>query len=172
MGRMGTAPNQAGIFNEPPKERSFPATAIAIAAVAVVLLVALFVAMGRRKGSAGDANYAPNIAVSGLQVSAADNIAGGTTVYVDGTVKNNGPATVTGVTMQAAFASNGGAAPQVQTDQAKALRTKDPVDLEPFSSQPLAPGASEDFRLIFEGVKDQWDQQTPKVVVLSATTRQ
>ena len=171
MGRMGTAPNQAGMFNEPPKERSFPTTAVAIAAVAVVILVVLFVTMGRRKGSEGNANYAPNIAVSALQVSAADNMAGGTTVYVDGTVKNNGSATVTGVTMQATFASNGGAPPQVQSDLAKALRTKDPVDLEPMASQPLAPGASEDFRLIFEGVKDQWDQQTPRVVVLSAETR-
>lgn len=171
MGRMGTAPNQAGMFNEPPKERNFPTTAVAIAAVAVVVLAVLFVAMGRHSGSAGNANYAPNLALSELQVSAADNMAGGTTVYVDGKVTNNGSATVTGMTAQATFASNGGAAPQVQTDQAKALRTKDPVDLEPMSSQPLAPGASEDFRLIYEGVKEQWDQQTPQVKVLAATTK-
>jgi len=158
------------MFSEPTPEREFPTAAVSIAAVAVVILVALFVMFSHRKASLGN-EYASNITLSGITVSAASNMAGGTTTYVDGHLTNNGPASVTGVTMQATFAGQNGAPAQVENDLAKAIRTKDPLDLEPMSQAPIAPGASADFRLIFEDVKDTWDQNTPQVKVVGATTK-
>ena len=98
-------------------------------------------------------------------------MAGGTTTYVDGHLTNNGTKTVTGVTLQASFTMPDGTPPQVESDFAKAIRTRDPLDLEPMNSAPIPPGGGADFRLIFEDVKPGWDQQAPKLAVVGATTR-
>lgn len=168
---MGATPND-GMFHEPPQERSFPVAAVAIAVVAVLILGAVLVTIGRRHGSAyGDAAYADKITISNAEVSAATNMAGGSTTYVDGTLTNHGDRTVTGVTVQATFAMGDGSAAQVESDLAKAIRTKDPLDLEPMNQQPIPPGGSADFRLIFEDVKDGWDQKLPALKVVGATTK-
>jgi hypothetical protein len=58
----------------------------------------------------------------------------------------------------------------VETEQAQIIRTRDPiVDLVPMSAAPLAPGAGADFRLVFESVKDGWDQKAPQLKVLGVT---
>jgi hypothetical protein len=168
--KMARMSSPSPMFNEPPQEKSFPAAAVAIAAIAVALLVVLFVLMEHGHQSGGDAGYAQNVVLTDVAVSAADNMAGGTTTYVDGHLTNKGSATVTGVTVEATFLNNDGST-QVQTDVAKGIRTRDPLDLEPLAADPVAPGAGADFRLIFEGLKDGWNQQAPRVKVISVTTK-
>jgi hypothetical protein len=168
---MAANPNDA-LFHEPPSERSFPTTAVAIAVVAVLILAATVIMIGRRHGATyGNAAYADKITISDAEVSAASNMAGGTTTYVDGKLTNHGDRTVTGATIQATFATSDGSAAQVESDLAKAIRTKDPLDLEPMDQQPIPPGATADFRLIFEDVKPAWNQQLPTLRVVGATTK-
>jgi hypothetical protein len=45
------------------------------------------------------------------------------------------------------------------------------VDTEPLSAAPLGPGGEADFRLIFEGVSDSWDQKTPNLQIVQVSTR-
>ena len=43
--------------------------------------------------------------------------------------------------------------------------------LPAVSAAPVAPGAGADFRLIFEGVTDAWNQQPPALQVTGVSTR-
>lgn len=165
------------MFAEPPRERQFPTTAVAIAAVAIVILVVVLVLLGRRHGPAMNPNtlqpiaaYAPELALSNIAMSQSTNMAGGESTYIDGHVVNNGPKTVTGVTIQASFL--GGAQPALQTAPLDVIRMRQPeVDVEPLSVAPLAPGAGADFRLIFEGVSQDWNEQQPALRIIDVQTK-
>ena len=53
------------------------------------------------------------------------------------------------------------------------IRTREPyVDIEPVNAAPLAPGASQDFRLIFEDISPMWNQQLPQIKVLNVGTKE
>jgi hypothetical protein len=164
-------PGGDALFHEPVREKAFPTAAVAIAAVVVVVaIVALLIAGRHRTGPAGGAAYAGNLDVSNLQVSQSESLSGGRSTYVDGHVLNRGDKTVTGATVEAQFA--GGSQPQTLTSPVSIIRTRQPyVDTEPMSSTPLAPGAQADFRLIFEGVNDSWDQQMPTLRVVQVSTK-
>jgi hypothetical protein len=174
-------PGGGGLFTEPVREeRSFPTAAVSIAAVAVVILVAVLALLGRRHSAAQGspdtlrplAAYAPNLKITGLAMSEATSFSGGKSTYVDGHVTNTGPATVDGITLQVLFASDGGGAPQLETVPMVLVRTRQPyVDTEPVSAAPLAPGASGDFRLIFEGIRPEWNQQTPEIHIVDVSTK-
>jgi hypothetical protein len=45
------------------------------------------------------------------------------------------------------------------------------VDLEPVSAAPIEPGQSRDFRLIFDTVPAEWNQQYPEIRVVSVHAR-
>ncbi len=152
--------------------RAFPPAAVSIAAVVVVIIVVLLVAVGRhRSATAGGAAYAANLELTNLQPSQSESLSGGRSTYVDGQIVNHGNQTVTGATVQATFAADGGQ-PQVLSAPVSIIRTRQPyVDTEPLSAAPLAPGAQADFRLIFEGVSDNWNQQTPALKVVQVSTR-
>lgn len=171
------APEKApdGLFTEPPKERSFPTAAVIVAAVVVVVAAAVLVVVGRHGGSSNaqqSAAYASSLQLKDLQVSQSESYAGGRSTYVDGHVVNTGGKTVTGVTVQAVFAGDGGQPAQVETAPLALIRTREPyVDTEPLSAAPLAPGAQAEFRLIFEDVNDNWNQQVPEVHITEVQTR-
>lgn len=173
------SPNpSSGLFTEPPKERSFPTTAVVLAAVAVLVVVAALLIVGRHKTVYAPttvqplAAYASNLELSALQPSESESLSGGQSIYVDGHIVNHGGQTVTGITVQALFANDAGQPPQVETVPLAIIRTRQPyVDTQPLSAAPLAPGGQADFRLIFEGVNDSWNQQTPAVRVIGVETR-
>lgn len=184
-GQQPTSPGAerpgSGIFQEPPREeRSFPTTPVAIAVAAVLVLVGVLVFLGRRHAAgAGSldalqpvAAYAHNLKVSGLQMSESTSFSGGKSTFIDGHITNTGTATVTGITAQVLFASDGGGAPQLETVPVSLVRTRQPyLDTEPVSAAPLAPGAGADFRLIFEGIRPEWNQQTPEIHFTEVATR-
>jgi hypothetical protein len=165
-----------GMFTDPPApEKTFPTVPVAIAAVAVLVVLAVMVIMGRRHaGAAGTpdtlrplAPYAANIKFSGLAMSESTSFSGGKSTFIDGHVTNAGPATVTGITVQVLFSSDAGGAPQLETVPVSLIRTRQPyLDTEPVSAAPLAPGAGADFRLIFEGIRPEWNQQMPEIHVV------
>lgn len=170
-----------GIFAEAPKaERTFPTVAVAIATGAVLLLLLVLVLVGRHHGTAAGAPdmlrpLAPDAAkirFTGLELSESTSFSGGKSTFLDGRVMNAGSETVTGITVQVLFASDGGGAPQLETVPVTLVRTRQPyVDTEPVSAAPLLPGASAEFRLIFEGIRPEWNQQVPEVHVVGVQTR-
>jgi hypothetical protein len=164
-------PQPTPMFNEPTPARSFPTTSVAIAAVAVAILVTVLVLLGRR-GATGPAPntvlpaaaYAPNLVLSDLQMSESSSMSGGKQTYIEGHIVNHGPATVTGITVQVVFANDVRMPPQVETGPLNMIYMRDPyVDTRPVSASPLGPGAQGDFRLIFDDINENWNQQLPKV---------
>jgi hypothetical protein len=160
-------------FHEPPQERSFPTTAVAIAAVAVVVLVVVLVMMGRRNGKATlDASYAPQLALSNISMSESDTMTGGKVTYLEGHIQNNGPATITAVTVKTMFPDDVQMPPQTETTPLRLIRIREPeIDTEPVSAAPIAPGKGADFQLIFENVNSNWNEQQPTINVVGVETK-
>ncbi len=167
------------MFREPTPERRFPMVAILIAAVVIGILVTALVLAGRRHTSGGAANrllpaapYASNLVFRNLQMSESSSMSGGKQTYVEGQIANRGPATVTGITVQALFANDAAMAPQIDTEPLNIVYMRQPyVDTHAVSASPLAPGAHEDFRLIFDDVNSNWNQQLPQLRVTQVSTR-
>jgi hypothetical protein len=161
------------MFAEPLPEKSFPTTAVSIAAVAVLLVAALLILMSRRAPApVANAAYAPNLVITGIQMSEADSQTGGKLIYIDGRITNRGPATVTAVRVQVAFPNDQGAPAQTETVPVNIIYMREPyLDTRPVASSPLAPGAGADFRLIFDDVADSWNQQLPQIQIKQVSTK-
>jgi hypothetical protein len=159
-------------FRMEPREKSFQASTVAIAAAVVLIGVIVLLVMGRHKaGPGGGAAYGANLELTNLQPSQSESLSGGRSTYLDGHIVNHGNQTVTGVTVQAAFGVDGGQ-PQTLSAPVAVIRTREPyVDTEPLSMAPLPPGGQADFRLIFEGVSDSWDQKAPTLQVTDVSTK-
>lgn len=160
------------MFQEPEREaRGFPLAAIAVAVVVLLVVAGLLLVFGRRHTdpatAVGTANaaYAPKLALSDVQMSESTSLSGGKETFVDGRIANGGSSTVVGATVQVTFPADG-AAPQTETVPVTLIRTRQPyVDTEPMSAEPLAPGASGEFRLTFDDVRPDWNQQVPSIRV-------
>ena len=165
------------MFTPPPAERAFPTTAVAIATVAVVILVAFLVLLGKRKPESLNqiqplATYAPSLQISGVEMSESTSLSGGKSTYIDGHITNHGQSTVTSITAQVLFANSEKMPPQVETVPVALIRTREPyVDTQPVSASPLGPGAEREFRLIFENIGSNWNQQVPEIHVVAVKTR-
>jgi hypothetical protein len=158
------------LFQEPPQEKSFPTAAVAIAAIVVVIVVVGLLVMGRHKAAPEGSSYAAHLTLTNLQMSQSESLSGGKSTYLDGHIVNNGNQTVTGVTVKAEFDVDGGQ-PQTLTAPVAIIRTRQPyVDTDPLSAAPLTPGGQADFRLIFEGVSDSWNQQMPTLQIIETAT--
>ena len=123
-------------------------------------------------GQARD-DYADRLTLSDLQMSESTSLSGGKSTFIDGQVRNSGSETVSGATLQVSFANDEALPPQTVTLPLALIRTHDPyVDTEPLSAAPLAPGSSHEFRLIFEGVAANWNQQLPSIRIVHVLTVQ
>jgi len=157
-----------------PHERNWLPWIVAAVAVAVVVgLVIYFGGQGGAKTTIASINpYAAQLSFGKIQLSQASNFAGDQLTYVDGTVTNHGHRTVTALSVQVQFGNDKGQPPQSEELPLALIRTRQPyVDTEPVSAAPLKPGASQDFRLIFDNVSPLWNQQVPTIQVASLSTR-
>jgi hypothetical protein len=165
-------------FAEPTPGRNFPTTAVAIAAVSLAILVAVLVLLGRRQeGSPAPksllpvAAYASNLEFTNLQMSESSSMSGGKQTYIEGHITNHGPSTVNGITVQVLFGNDIDMPPQIETGPLNLIYMREPyVDTRPVSASPLAPGSGSDFRLIFDDISDNWNQQLPKIRVTHVST--
>jgi hypothetical protein len=144
--------------------------------------------------------YAANLVITNLQMSQSSNLAGGQLTYVDGQITNQGNRTLTGITVQILFHNGApppapaptpgsisiapppsnqiakqteaaGGVAQNETQELKFIRMREPyIDVEPVSASPLKPGASRDFRLIFESVAPGWDGAYPEIRIIHANS--
>jgi hypothetical protein len=151
-----------------------------VAAVGLLLLLAVALLLRGGKPNAHAAQnvvlppdpYAHNLVFSQLAMSQSTSLSGGTSTFIDGRVKNTGTGTVTSITMQVLFRNDLGLSPQVETLPLTLIRTHEPyVDTEPVSAAPLKPGDEAEFRLIFETVAANWNQELPELVSVKVAAR-
>jgi Protein of unknown function (DUF2393) len=111
--------------------------------------------------------YAVNLPITGLQMSEASNFAGGKVTYMDGQIANNGPKTITGVIVQVVFRNELGELSQKEVMPINLIRTREPyVDTQAVSASPIRSGDQREFRLIFDHVTMDWNQQYPEVRII------
>ena len=163
---------------EPAQERNWlPVTAAAAIVLAVVVGLALIYGRGKSAPavtpiSATTDPYAGNLPISNLQMSESANLAGSKVTYVDGTIANTGNRTVTEITVQVLFRDPAHEVAQNETQPLNIIRTRQPyVDVEPVSAAPLKPGASEDFRLVFDTVAEDWDGAFPEIRIIRVESK-
>jgi hypothetical protein len=144
-----------------------------VAVIAILFVVGIAFLVGSRREArttSGIDPYAAHLAIGNVQISQANNFAGDQLTYVDGTILNRGDKTVTSIAVRVLFANDDGEPPQTKRVPLTLIRTRQPyVDIEPVSAAPLKPGASQEFRLIFDDVSPLWNQQIPKVEVANVT---
>lgn len=168
--------------NEPGKEpRSvFPWV---IAGVVIALIVIAFLLMGRGPAVSNQSNpgasalaptaaYAKDLAITNVRMSESSSLSGAKQTYIDGDIENNGTQTLTGITVQVVFMDFTGHIGQKNTMPMEWIRTHEPyIDVEPVSAAPIAPGQTREFRLIFDHVTDQWNQQYPEIRVIAVGSK-
>jgi hypothetical protein len=116
--------------------------------------------------------YSASLPISNLQMSESTSMSGGKQTYIEGHIANHGPKTVTGITVQVVFANDLHMAPQIETGPLNLIYMRQPyVDTRPVSASPIAPGGEADFRLIFDDVSDNWNQQLPQIRIPQVQTR-
>jgi hypothetical protein len=152
-----------------------------VAAVVVIVgigALAILGGRGSRQAEAGGTGMAPadpyaaNLPVSGLRMSEATSFSGAKVTYVDGQITNNGSQTLSAITVQVGFHSDTGQFALRLALPLSFIRTRQPyVDLEPVSAAPIGPGQSRDFRLIFDTVPAEWNQQYPEIRVVSVRAK-
>ena len=178
----GPPPNPSSDIEPPdfvPKSESpeseVPWIPIAFGAIflaVVVGLAILFFAAKSRTGSPGPGPYASQIALSDTKISQAQNFVGGVVTYLDGTVINNGDQTVTAAEVEAIFKNSLGQVVQQERQPLKILRRTGPYpEALDLTFTPLAPHQQAEFRLIFEHISADWDQQVPALRLVSVRAK-
>jgi hypothetical protein len=154
-----------------------PVSAWIVAGMVVLAILAGLIFVGRKKtttltGIQPLASYAANLPLSGLQMSESTSLSGGKSTFIDGKVRNTGGQTVSGVTVQVLFRNDEGMPPQVETVPLMLIRTREPyIDTQTVGSAPLKPGEEREFRLIFESIPANWNQQMPEIHIIQAETK-
>jgi hypothetical protein len=175
------AASERALFAAPAPEAASSAKTPWIVAAAVVLLVLggiVLTAKGHRTDAAVNqilqplAPEASSLAISDVAMSESTSFSGGKSTFIDGVIHNNGTKTLTGATVQVIFANDEQLPPEIETLPLSLIRTRQPyVDTEPVSAEPIAPGGQAEFRLIFEGVGANWNQQVPAIHIVKIATR-
>ena|ERR1700691_3169704 len=139
---------------------------IAIAVVAAIAIGAALLLRSEPKAASGPPPYAANLKLSDFKMSAAENFVGHTISYVDGSVTNSGDKTVTHIMDRVNFKDDMGQLAQREDVPMQVLKTDGPYpEAVDFSVSPLPPGQSKPFRLTFESISAQWNQQVPEIQV-------
>jgi hypothetical protein len=165
---------EPAIFGSQPDERpSYPMAAWGVAALIAIVLVGGLVYIGHKQPAAAPSTlqpadaYAVSLPLSQFAMSESTNLTGGKLTYLDGHLANTGNRTVTEITVQVVFQNDEAMPPQIDTVPVTLIRMKEPyIDTEPVSSRPLKPGDDREFRLTFETVPENWNDQMPEVRVI------
>ena len=102
------AKNAEMFTTKPPEGGGVPVLAWGVAGLAVLVVVAILVLMGRHKAATPNtvqplAAYAANLPLSQLAMSESTSLSGGKSTFVDGHIRNTGNQTVTGITVPKLF---------------------------------------------------------------------
>ena len=145
-----------------------------VAAALVVLLLLVLLITGKHHAPASNSilppdPYAVNLVFTDLLPSESTSLSGGKSTFVDGHVRNTGTRTLTAATLQVLFLNDEANPPQVETVPLTLIRTREPyIDTQLLNLAPLGPGEDREFRLIFENITTNWNQQPPQIHLVSA----
>jgi hypothetical protein len=173
------ASGEPQIFTAEPEERGgLPLATWGVAALIVLVAVGALLFFGWKKPAVAPSTlqpadaYAANLPLTQFAMSESANLTGGKQTYLDGHIGNTGNRTITSVTVQVVFQNDMDLAPQIDTVPLTLIRMKEPyIDIEPVSADPLKPGDDREFRLTFETVPDNWNQQMPEVRIIHTDLR-
>ena len=137
----------------------------------VLLIVAAFTVFGllgrSRNINPGDP-YLAKLQLSNLHMATAQNFAGGSVTYIEGTVTNAGDRKIVGASVQAVFKNSLGEITQRETLPLTVVMPNTPyIDYGTLDRAPLAPGQSRDFRVTLESLTPDWDGQLPQLKPVS-----
>ncbi|MGH9596769.1 MAG: DUF2393 family protein [Edaphobacter sp.] len=169
--------NDAMFASKPPEGGGIPVMAWGVAGLAVLIVVAVLILVGRHKTPAPTtiqplAAYAANLPLSQLAMSESTSLSGGKSTFIDGHIHNTGSQTVTGITVQVLFRNEEAMPPQIETVPLSLIRTREPyIDTQSVSAAPLKPGDERDFRLIFESIPANWNMQMPDIHITEVATK-
>jgi hypothetical protein len=173
-----TSARNSEIFaSKPPEGGGIPVMAWGVAGLAVLVVIAVLLMMGRHKAAAPNtvqplAAYAASLPLSQLTMSESTSLSGGKSTFVDGHIQNTGNQTVTGITVQVLFRNDEGMPPQIETLPLSLIRTREPyIDTQSVGSAPLKPGDEREFRLIFESIPANWNTQMPEIRIIQVNTK-
>jgi hypothetical protein len=179
---MSASGPQPGMFppeRTPAREPRSPLPWI-VSGVVILAIVAAIIIFTRQPAPAnpGGANLAPaaayaaKLSISHLQMSQAGSMVGGQNTYLDGQIANQGDKAVTGITVQVGFWGFTNQLVGKSTMPLALIRTRQPyVDTEPVSADPILPGQTRDFRLIFDSVPQDWNQNYPEIRIIQVSTQ-
>jgi len=159
------------------EERNWLPLVVAVAVVLSIVAIAILLSLKGGKAVVTPINapldpYAASLPLTRPAMSESSNLAGGKVTYLDGHIANTGARTVTAVTVQVLFRNFAHEVAQNETQPLKLIRTREPyIDVEPLSAAPLHPSDEKDFRLIFDGVKPDWDGAFPEIRILHVETK-
>jgi hypothetical protein len=134
---------------------------ISLAAAGVLLLAILLAGLRARHprvppaAGAEAQSYFAQIAVSGAQMSAAENFLGDTITYLDARVTNHGARTVRNLRLQLEFTDTMGQV--VLRDQASPVNAR---------TLPLKSGETRAWRVSFDHMPEDWNQAPPRITVI------
>jgi Protein of unknown function (DUF2393) len=179
---MAIGDPQTGFLNPAGKTTKEPRSLAPwiIAGVIVVLAIGVLMLLSHhaRPSNPGGAGLAPadpyaaSLTISDVQMSEASSVAGAKLTYLDGVIANHGNKTLNGITVQVAFHDYTNQIVQKETMPLNLIRTHQPyIDTQPVSAAPIQPGENREFRLIFDHVAENWNQQYPELRVIEVTAR-
>ncbi|MGA7560715.1 MAG: DUF2393 family protein [Terriglobales bacterium] len=154
------------------QESSLRPILVGIVIVGIVVGVLALIFRAEQKKPAPPPAYAAYLKFSDLKTSAAQNFAGITVNYLDGTITNNGDKTVVHAMVQITFKDELGQMAQREEFPIHIMRTSGPYDeAVDLTLSPLAPGQSKPFRLTFENISAQWNHAYPDLQVTQVTVK-
>ncbi len=136
--------------------------------VAVVVVVAILVAVTRRKPETPSQQnpYVANLRISNPKMSAAENYVGGTVTYLDVNVTNTGDKAVVGAAMKLVFKNSLNQVVQTETLPLHVLVENQMggyPDLVDLGRSPIAPGQTRRVRMTLEHISADWNQNYPEM---------
>ncbi|HEY6251160.1 MAG TPA: FxLYD domain-containing protein [Candidatus Angelobacter sp.] len=143
-------------------------TPMIVGAVLVIVAVTLIVILTRNKVSPSHPDpYAAKLEISNLHMATAQNFAGGSVTYIDGTITNTGDKRVTAASVQVTFKNSLGEVVDNPVLPVMVLQPDTPIrDYGPMDRAPLGSGQSREFRLTKEHISADWNGQIPDVKVV------
>lgn len=163
----------------PQSEPSGPpwlAMGVAVALLVVIVGAAFFVSKRSPPPAPAAAEttplhpYAAQLRFSDPKMSTAQNFVGATVTYLELKVSNTGDKAVSGATVESTFRNSLGELVQKEAQPLMYIHARKPyTDVTDLRSNPLKPGETREFRLIFDHVSADWNRELPELRITAVS---
>src|SRR5215467_7872736 len=138
-------------------------TPMIVGAVLVLVAVALIVIFTRNKPISNSPDpYAANVQISDVHMATAQNFAGGSVTYIEGTLSNTGSKRITGARVQVTFRNSINEIVDDPVLPVMALQPDTPIiDYGPMDRAHVRAGQKCDVRITLKHISADWSGQIP-----------